>query len=90
MEAGQRRPTALQDKLWDEYMVAGNYGYFVMDKKVKTVSGSPYTWEKMDGNIGVASATRHGIIVLHRAETIGRRSCGPDVEENDGDEPLCA
>jgi hypothetical protein len=47
-------------------MVAGNYGYFVMDKKVKTVSGSPYTWEKMDGNIGVASATRHGIIVHSR------------------------
>lgn len=66
MEAGQQRPTALQDKLWDEHMLAGNYGYFVMDQQVKTVSDSPYTWEKMDGNIGVASATRHGISVNSR------------------------
>ena len=66
IEAGQRRPTALQDKLWDEYMLAGSYGFYAMEKRIKTVANSPYTWESIDGSAGVAAATKHGIIVHSR------------------------
>jgi hypothetical protein len=66
IEAGQRRPTTLQDKLWDEYMLAGNYGFYVMEKRIATVANSPYTWESIDGSAGVAAATKYGIIVHSR------------------------